>query len=138
MSITKDQIELLIADELESIQVVMLDAVVSGSPRKPLVQLFIDCKDRPMTIKICADLARKIRDIFSLQDNIPRDYRLEVSSPGIDYPLNEIWQFKKNIGRHIQFTEDNLTMTGKLMGVSADNIIILRINDETKDFILET
>jgi ribosome maturation factor RimP len=138
MSITKDRIEALITDSLESYNAVMVQAQISGNPRKPMVQLFIDCKDEPMTINKCATIARDIRDVLSLQDDIPRDYRLEVSSPGIDWPLSELWQFKKNIGRQVQITVDNKDVIGSIMGVSDDDIIDIQIEGMVKEFKLES
>lgn len=138
MSITKDRIEALITDSLESYNAVMVQAQISGNPRKPMVQLFIDCKDEPMTINKCATIARDIRDVLSLQDDIPRDYRLEVSSPGIDWPLSELWQFKKNIGRQVQITVDNKDVIGSIMGVSDDDIIDIQIEGMVKELKLES
>ena len=138
MSITKDRIEALIANALESYNAVMIHAQISGNPRKPMVQLFIDCKDEPMTINKCATIARDIRDVLSLQDDVPRDYRLEVSSPGIDWPLSELWQFKKNIGRRVRFSIDDKEVTGSILGVSADSIIDIEIQDSVKEFKLES
>ena len=138
MSITKNRIEVLIAGTLENFDALLVHSQITGSPRKPMVQLFVDCKDEPMTINKCAKIARDFRNILSLQDDIPREYRLEVSSPGIDWPLSELWQFKKNIGRRISFTIDDVKLTGSIVGIQADNVIDIQIENIIKEFKLES
>ena len=51
---------------------------------------------RQLTIDDCADLSRRISDVFDALEEAGKDpfdhaYRLEVSSPGIDRPLTRLW-----------------------------------------------
>lgn len=52
-----------------------------------------------ISVDECAMLTRELRHLIIEMKLVPDDFRLEVSSPGLDYPLREAWQFKKNIGR---------------------------------------
>ncbi len=52
-----------------------------------------------ISVDDCAMLTRELRNLIIEQKLINDDFRMEISSPGLDYPLREAWQFKKNIGR---------------------------------------
>ena len=57
--------------------------------------------DDGIGIKDCAAISRHVG--FHLEENniIEQAYNLEVSSPGIDFPLKSVRQFQKNIGRNL-------------------------------------
>ena len=55
-----------------------------------------------VTIEECALLSRKLGHHMEENEWIEEAYNLEVSSPGLDYPLTHGWQFKKNVGRQIK------------------------------------
>lgn len=118
MPISVSDIEKLVQPLLEEQGVLLCYAEIKGSIRNPLIQLFIDREDGFVTVKDCVAVNRSTQDLLGLQDNVPVDYRLEVSSPGIDYPLREIWQFRKNIGRLIQKEETDLQVTGNYISIS--------------------
>lgn len=108
MPISVTDIEKLVLPILDENNLVLCYVKVLGSIRNPLIQLFIDKKEGFVTVKECVVVTRSAQDLLGLQDNVPADYRLEVSSPGVDYPLREIWQFKKNIGHLIQKSGSDL------------------------------
>jgi len=53
------------------------------------------------------------------------DFSLEVSSPGVDTPLQMHRQYIKNIGRKVEITfTDGAIKTGRLVEVTGSDIII--------------
>ena len=84
---------------------------------------------RQLTIDDCADLSRRISDLFDEVDPIEDAYRLEVSSPGIDRPLTRLKDFADWAGHEARI---NLTapvdgrkqLTGDLAGVDGERITI--------------
>ena len=73
-----------------------------------LVQVYADT-DKGITIDECARLSRELRSALELQRTLEAsDFRLEVSSPGIDKPLRLLRQYPKNIGRrfHVHFNSE--------------------------------
>jgi len=53
------------------------------------------------------------------------NFSLEVSSPGLDEPLKMFRQYKKNIGRYVDVTMQDLTKSeGKLVDATEDAITI--------------
>ncbi len=60
------------------------------------------------------------------------DYRLEISSPGIERPLRKPEHFTRYIGQNIKIKlfgsiEDRGHGTGKLLGVDAENVVSLQL-----------
>jgi ribosome maturation factor RimP len=51
------------------------------------VQIMAERPDGTMAIVECEDASRALSPVFDVEDPIDREYRLEVSSPGIDRPL---------------------------------------------------
>ena len=89
---------------------------------------------RQLTIDDCADLSRRVSELFDALEEAGRDpineaYRLEVSSPGIDRPLTRIADFRDFAGHeariHLTAPIDNRKqLTGILIGVEGDRITI--------------
>ena len=53
------------------------------------------------------------------------NFSLEVSSPGVDEPLQLPRQFKKNVGRKLAVTlQDDTKMEGKLTEANEDGILL--------------
>jgi len=51
------------------------------------VQIMAERPSGDMTIEDCATISRKLSPVLDAYDPMPGQYRLEVSSPGIDRPL---------------------------------------------------
>jgi ribosome maturation factor RimP len=107
---------------------------------RQLLRVVADAEDHNITINECAILSRNITDLL---DSFPHDfpdYRLEVSSPGLDHPL-ETWQIPKNVGRQVevQCQEDGLTRTWRGEMIAADSeAVTVAAPDETRTFRLDS
>ena len=77
-----------------------------------IIKIYID-SDSGVKLKDCTDVSRFVNDEIFKYDLIPNDYRLEVSSPGIDRPLTGFKDFKRHITRiaDITFQENGKTVT---------------------------
>lgn len=137
------EIEKIISPLLEGENVVLCGTSVSGFRKRPLIKVYIDKKVDFITINECARINRLLEDLFSISDGIPVEYALEISSPGIDYPMSEIWQFSKNIGRSIRFEEPGTIneenpsyLTGEIIHVSDDSLIQIQTERGDENFSL--
>jgi len=64
-----------------------------------LIQIFADT-DAGITIDQCAHISRELRGVLEAERTLEeKDFRVEVSSPGMDRPLKLLRQYPKNIGR---------------------------------------
>ncbi|NOG43732.1 MAG: hypothetical protein HND50_00765 [Calditrichaeota bacterium] len=103
----------------------LIDLEVKGDKSKPLYQVFAD-SEKGITLGECEQLSRLIQDEIDIDDDFPLKYRLDVSSPGLDKPLVEDFQFDRCIGKNITFTfeESKNNVIGKLKSFNEKMLII--------------
>jgi ribosome maturation factor RimP len=75
------------------------------------VQIMAERPDGSMAIEDCEAASRALSPVFDAEDPIEREYRLEVSSPGIDRPLVRCSDFERYAGH-----EAKIEMTVPLDG----------------------
>ena len=70
------------------------------SPHKgsALVRLFIDAT-AGITLGDCERVSREVEGVLDVEDPIPSNYRLEVSSPGLDRPLVKPAHYERFAGQ---------------------------------------
>ncbi|MGI4021612.1 MAG: ribosome assembly cofactor RimP [Janthinobacterium lividum] len=81
--------------------------------------------DQGIGIADCAAISRHVG--FHLEENniIEQAYNLEVSSPGIDFPLKSLRQYQKNIGRNLLLKlTDGSQKEGELLAADEEGILI--------------
>ena len=65
------------------------------------------------------------------------DFSLEVSSPGVDEPLLQARQYKKNIGRKVTVTDnEGVERTGLMKDATDDHITLEIKGAKAKDAII--
>ncbi len=100
----------------------LVDVVITGNRGQKKVIVIID-GDNGVTIEDCALLSRAISAKLDETELIPEKYTLEVSTPGVDFPLKLNRQFKKNVGRDFKISlKDKSQLTGKLIAALDDTI----------------
>jgi len=103
------------------------DIFIVGIRIKPInnIKVFLD-SDSGFSIDKSATINRKLYAGIEEAGLFPDgDFSLEVSSPGIDEPLAQLRQYKKNIGRKVTVTgTDDSEITGMLKEVTDEEIII--------------
>ncbi|MBU0508442.1 hypothetical protein KKH27_06365 [bacterium] len=108
--------------------VVLLDLTVSGHGSRQILRAIGDRRQGSLTIDDCVRLSRDIQRIIAEFRLIAGDYRLEVTSPGLDYPLREEWQFAKNLGRLLKINlpgeRGPREVSGRLTAADADGITL--------------
>ncbi len=136
MPLSADEIRGLVLEPLEEQGFLLCGIKLSGSPRRPLIQIFIDLEHDSVTIDHCVRVYRILYDILSLQENLPAGYRLEVSSPGVESPLCELWQFRKNLDRTVRISREGLQVEGKLIGIQAPDTVRLETDEGPRELTL--
>ena len=63
------------------------------------VQIMAERPDGSMGIEDCEAASRALSPVFDVEDPIDREYRLEISSPGIDRPLVRRSDFERHAGQ---------------------------------------
>jgi ribosome maturation factor RimP len=89
------------------------------------IKVFMD-GDNGLPIEKCVYFNRKLYKLIEEKAWYPEgDFSLEVSSPGVDEPLQMHRQYVKNIGRNVEIIfNDDTKKEGKLTAVAEADIII--------------
>ncbi|MBJ6119557.1 ribosome maturation factor [Pontibacter sp. BT310] len=96
----------------------LVDVTVSDSQVRPKVTVLAD-GEQGITIDQCATLSRRISKKIEEKYGEELSYTIEVSSPGVDFPLTQPKQFTRNIGRNLKLKlQDGTEKTGKLEEVT--------------------
>lgn len=98
MSTSETLIADLIRPTVEALEVDLwgVEHLIQG--KYSVLRVFIDKAGEGVTIEDCERVSRQISGIFDVEDPIPGEYTLEVSSPGMDRPLFNIEQFGQYVG----------------------------------------
>ena len=103
----------------------LVDVNIAGNPKAhPKVTVLID-GDQGVDIDTCALISRRVGNQIEERNLLENAYVLEVSSPGLDMPLQSKRQYTKNIGRKIKvLLKDGNTKTGKLILVTDESLLL--------------
>jgi ribosome maturation factor RimP len=67
-----------------------------------VLRIYIDQPDTGVTVDDCARVSRELSGLLDVEDPIPGQYTLEVSSPGLDRPLFRPGHYQTFIGAEIK------------------------------------
>ncbi len=80
-------------------------------------------KNCGITLTTCESISREVADLFDIEDPITGRYRLEVSSPGLDRPLETDGDFARAQGRRLKVVlTSGRAIKGWLVAWEADQI----------------
>ena len=93
-----------------------------------LIRVFID-QEGGVTTEDCATVSRQLGAVLDVEDLIPQQYTLEVSSPGLDRPLRTARDFRRNTGRLVRLTLRNRDgeeecLQGRIQGCGPDGLLL--------------
>ena len=99
------------------------------------LQVMAERPDGTMSVDDCADLSRAISAILDVEDPIPGEYNLEVSSPGIDRPLVKPQDFDRFAGFEARVIlhaslPGQRKFRGRLIGIRDDQVQLVNENGE--------
>ncbi len=66
-----------------------------------VLRLFID-KEGGVGLEDCSQASRSVETALDVEDVIPHEYHLEVSSPGLNRPLTKPDHFKRALGKKVK------------------------------------
>lgn len=98
--------------------------------RGSVLQIMLDRVDgEAISVDDCEKASRLISDILDVEDPVPDNYNLEVSSPGVDRPLTRIKDFERYKGLEIKLQvldkiDERRKFRGILQGLDGDFVVI--------------
>ena len=100
----------------------LVDIELSGVRGNQLVRLLVH-KNCGITLASCESISREVADLFDVEDPIAGRYRLEVTSPGLDRPLETDGDFARACGRLLKVVlSSGRVVKGRLVAWEADHI----------------
>jgi ribosome maturation factor RimP len=107
-----------------------------GEAKAPVFEVFID-NEHGITLDLCREVSRDLQTLIDRELPGAR-YRLVVSSPGLERPLQHSWQYRKHTGRILDFMlsgQERGKFTGRLLSVSEQGIVVQPLaGDEHRSF----
>jgi ribosome maturation factor RimP len=103
------------------------------------LKVFLDA-DSGFSITMCTSLNKRLYAAIEAEDMYPEgDFSLEVSSPGIDEPLTQLRQYRKNVGRTVCVTDsEEKEVTGILKEVTEEHLVLEVKGKKAKDPVITT
>ncbi len=96
-----------------------------------ILRLFIDKPGGTVGVEECAIASRAVDKALDVEDVIPHEYSLEVSSPGLNRPLKKLAHFESVKGKQVRiktfgplFTPPRKNFLGTLSQVSSDAVTV--------------
>jgi ribosome maturation factor RimP len=87
--------------EAEGFELVHIEYRSQGG--KSVLRVFID-KVGGVNISDCAEISRRLSVLLDVEDPIPGEYVLEVSSPGVERPLFKEDDYRRAIGKEVRLS----------------------------------
>ncbi len=81
----------------------LYDVESSGSKSSKVVKVYIEGLDSSVTIDQCANVSNSLSLLLDVEDIVPGGkYNLEVSSPGLERNLKEVWHYQSAINKTVK------------------------------------
>ena len=114
---------------VESLGYELIDVECRVGGRDGVLRVFIDA-EAGITLDDCEQVSRQVSAWLDVEDPIPGQYRLEVSSPGLDRVLRTPAHFAEVVGEEIkvelaQPLEGRKRFRGRLEAVDGDRVVVL-------------
>ena len=111
----------------------LVDVEIKGSNTTE-VWISVDGEDRSVNMDECAEISNELGFLMEAHELFTKNYRINVSSPGLDRPLADQRQYPKNKGRRVKVTYkqngEDLNIEGTLQEVSDEGIVV-EITEQT-------
>jgi ribosome maturation factor RimP len=129
------EIERELEPRVEALAMELVDVEWAGSNRRPVLRIRVDFPDSTpgsgVTVDDCARVSRELEPWLDAHASLPDRYVLEVSSPGVERPLNKRRDFVRFRGEEVL-----LRGAGFLAGTGSRKVqgILRGVEEEANSF----
>ena len=125
---TSDEIQKLLEPAIERLGYELTDLEVRLGGQGGLLRLTIDKPDG-VDLDDCEKVSHAMSALLDVEDPVPGNYSLEVSSPGLDRKLTKVEHFQRFEGETLKVTmrlpiEGRRRFRGKLLSSNKENIVV--------------
>lgn len=136
----RSDLEALFGPTLEAMGYELVGVEYQGGGRGGLLRLYIDA-EQGITLDDCARVSHQVSGLLDVEDPLPGQYRLEVSSPGLDRPLFRLEHYARFIGRKVRLRlREPRGERRKFEGVIErveDSQVVIRREEEPVELVLD-
>ncbi|OGU35958.1 MAG: hypothetical protein A2315_15270 [Ignavibacteria bacterium RIFOXYB2_FULL_35_12] len=133
MSLLDENIKEIVTKVVERNGFLLIDLILRGTEHNRVIEVYFD-GEKDVSADDCALVSREIES--HLNDLLVKhpDFRLDVSSPGIDRPLKFLKQYQKHVNRKFDISyrsgEEIKKLSGKLAAIEGDHLTFISNNKE--------
>ena len=125
---TGDELQNLLEPAIGRLGYELTDLEVRLSGQGGLLRLTIDKPDG-IDLDDCEKVSHAVSALLDVEDPVPGNYNLEVSSPGMDRKLTKVEHFQRFEGETLKVSmrfpiEGRRRFRGKLMSSNDENIVV--------------
>jgi ribosome maturation factor RimP len=138
---TGGEIAKLLEPAIERLGYELIDLEARLGSKGGVVRLFID-KPEGVDLEDCEKVSLAVSALLDVEDPIPGNYNLEVSSPGLDRKLTKIEHFQRFAGETVKVQmrfpmEGRRRFRGTLVSSDDENIVV-EVDGESYSLPLKT
>ncbi|MCR4337085.1 MAG: hypothetical protein NUV91_04680 [Candidatus Omnitrophica bacterium] len=125
-----NKIQSLVTQILDEQGLVLFHFRVRRQRKSLMIEILIDRSQGGITIEQCTVINKKVVHALDNLENFDEDYEIEVSSPGMDWPLKTKNDFLRVVGQDVRISfleplEHNSEIIGRLIEVGDDVVALL-------------
>ena len=138
---TRDELANLLEPTVERLGYELVDLEVRLGGKGGLVRLYIDKPDG-IDLDDCEKVSLAVSALLDVEDPVPGNYNLEVSSPGLDRKLTKVEHFQRFEGETVKVQlrfpiEGRRRFRGTLLSSDDENIVV-EVDGESFSLPLKT
>ncbi|MDH5455790.1 MAG: ribosome maturation factor RimP [Gammaproteobacteria bacterium] len=138
---TGEELAKLLEPTVERLGYELVDLEVRLGGKGGLVRVFIDKPDG-IDLEDCEKVSRAVSAILDVEDPVPGNYNLEVSSPGLDRKLTKVEHFQRFEGQTVKVKmrfpiAGRRRFSGTLVSSDEENIVV-EVDGESHSLPLKT
>ena len=128
MSISSNELKELLEPGIERLGYEVSDLEVQLTGKSGVVRIFIDHPDG-ISLDDCEKVSQAVSALLDVEDPLPADYNLEVSSPGLDRKLTKVEHFQRFKGETLKVQlrfpiAGRKRFRGRLLSSNEENIVV--------------
>ncbi|MDJ0910477.1 MAG: ribosome maturation factor RimP [Woeseiaceae bacterium] len=126
--ISGDELKGLLEPTVERLGYELTDLEVRAGGKHGLLRLFIDKPDG-IRLEDCETVSHAVSAMLDVEDPLPGQYNLEVSSPGLDRKLTKVEHFQRFTGEIVKVSmrfpiAGRRRFRGTLLSSDGENIVV--------------
>ena len=142
MTPKQQELATLLRPSIEALDVELWAIEMMGKAPRITLRIVLDHPDRLITVDDCAAVSRQVSRVLDVDDPLPDRYTLEVSSPGWERSLYELWHFERFVGHKARVKlklpfEGRKQFTGMIARLEEDQSVVVHAGEDEFVFPFE-